>query len=282
MHTIRLRIGMVLLWLLTGTAFGREPVTVKREDGQAVRLMAYGAGDDVCRGIAVISHGVGGSERGYAYLGEAMASLGYLAVVVGHRESGREALRDLRRAKGLRDALATLVTDPRAYAARLMDIAAAKQWAQRQCRGRASILLGHSMGAATAMMEAGAANRLGIRGTDAFGIYVLLSPQGSGAIFPPDAWGRIVKPVLMLTGTRDASFGGGAWETRTEAFRAMPPGCKWLAVIDGATHLNFAGLGFSRETEAVSVWTIRMFLRGVQREECSLPPPAKGVRFWAR
>ncbi len=35
---------------------------------------------------------------------------------------------------------------------------------------------------------------------------------------------------------------GGSWQTRTEPYRDMQPGCKWLAVIYGVTHMNLDGV----------------------------------------
>ncbi|NBS96163.1 MAG: alpha/beta hydrolase, partial [Betaproteobacteria bacterium] len=142
-----------------------------------------------------------------------------------------------------------------------------------------SVLIGHSMGAATAMITAGARNHLGANGTNSFSAYIALSPQGAGLIFPENAWADIKVPMLMLTGTRDTELGGGSWETRTEAFKNMPAGCKWLGVIEGATHMNFAGIGRSRSVEAVTAQTIGAFLDGVHRGDCRLEKPIDGVQI---
>jgi len=74
--------------------------------------------------------------------------------------------------------------------------------------------------------------------------------------------------VLSVTGTRDDELGGASWQTRTEPYRNMPPGCKWLAVIDGATHMNFAGNGMARKTEALTSQVIADFLEGARHGHC--------------
>ena len=125
------------------------------------------------------------------------------------------------------------------------------------------------MGAATVMIEAGARNKVGVQGADSFNAYIALSPQGNGSIFPENAWSGIRRPVLLITGTRDTELGGASWETRTEPFTNMPPGCKWLGVIDGASHLNLAGNGMSRKTETLTVQTISAFLDGIHTGDCS-------------
>jgi dienelactone hydrolase len=105
-----------------------------------------------------------------------------------------------------------------------MDINAARQWAASRCTGRRAVLLGHSMGAAVAMMDAGADNKMGVTGTASFDAYIALSPQGEGLIFPAHAWYKISKPVLLMTGTRDDDLA-----TRTELrLRIVNGASGWL------------------------------------------------------
>jgi predicted dienelactone hydrolase len=274
--------AIALTLAMLTSAMAVETITLHRQDGRAFEIAVDAPSGMACRGIALISPGAGGSAKGYRYLGEAMASLGYLSVVIGHPESGRRALREHIRGQGLREGLADLITEPQAYEGRFMDIAAAKSWASARCRARDAILIGHSMGAATAMIEAGAHNRLGLQGTDAFAAYIALSPQGSGPIFPENAWTGLRKPTLLLTGTRDTELGGGSWETRTEPFAGMPPGCKWLGVIEGATHMNFAGNGLAQRTETLVTQTIGAFLEARERGGCMPPPRSRGIEITAR
>ena len=272
----------VLVFLAAGTASGQEAVLLQRADQKTVPVVAYFPEVTACRGVAIISPGAGGSEKGYRYLGEAISSMGYLAVVVGHQESGLGALRTYSRGSGLREGLSELITDPSAYRGRFLDIAAAKAWAFTKCRAPESVLIGHSMGAATTMIEAGARNKLGVRGMDSFNVYIALSPQGSGSIFPNNAWTGINRPVLMITGTRDDELGGGSWQTRTEPFHNMPAGCKWLAVIHGATHMNLAGRGMSQQAAILTTQVIGAFLEGVRRGECKAPAPQNGIDIQAK
>jgi predicted dienelactone hydrolase len=158
-----------------------------------------------------------------------------------------------------------------------MDIAVAKDWAQGQCNSKVAVLIGHSMGAATVMMAAGARNNLNIAEVPKFTAYIAISPQGSGLIFPENAWSDINQPILMLTGTQDKELGGLSWETRTEPFSNMKSGCKWLGVIDGATHMNFAGRGISKKTETLTSQVIRDFLTGVQASDCKLLNQISGM-----
>jgi dienelactone hydrolase len=249
-------------------ATAQQDVVIVRSDRTPVRVKAYRPWQARCRGAVVVSPGAGGSEQGYAYLGQGLSELGWLTVVVGHNERDRQAIRGSWQGGHLSEALARLIADPSAQASRLADLAVVRRWAQQHCGASKSVLIGHSMGAAAAMIEAGARNNLGIRGTTAFSAYVALSPQGSGSIFPVNAWSDLRRPFLVLTGTRDAGLGGASWRTRLEPFGSMPPGCKWLAVIDWASHLHFAGRGNSLRVQRLTLATITGFLESVERGDC--------------
>ena len=96
-----------------------------------MRLPASGCGP-----LALISPGAGGNEDGYKYLAEALQDDGWRAIVMGHKESGSAALRSDMRKSGIKSGLRELVNDPAAYNARLMDIAAALEWAGTTCKLR--------------------------------------------------------------------------------------------------------------------------------------------------
>lgn len=242
-----------------------------------------------CAPLAIISHGAGGSENGYGYLAEAMSSMGYTTLVMGHRESGREALRRDILSDGLRPGVSALVADPEAEGARLLDVSAALAWANQQCRAPFKVLLGHSMGAETVMLEAGARSRLGLdptlAGQSRFDAYVALSPEGPGVVFPDGAWSKIHQPVLVLTGTRDQALQGSP-ENRQIPWHNLPgrvDRCQWMGVIDSATHMNFAGNGFGHaRVEPLVTATIASYLRGVRNGACTLPPPMAGMTLLAK
>jgi predicted dienelactone hydrolase len=165
-------------------------------------------------------------------------------------------------------------------------VGATLKWAETQCHAPFRVLLGHSMGTETVMLEAGAKNIIGVSsppaGQDRFDAYVALSPEGPGVVFPADAWSGIRKPVLILTGTRDQSLKGGP-EARLVPWQVLPGNatrCQWLGVVDGANHMNFAGNGLGHETvEPLVTQTIAAFLAGVHGHACTLPAPVSGFRL---
>jgi predicted dienelactone hydrolase len=280
MKQSHLRIFAICLMSAAGaTAQAQQTYTIARADNKTLAIKVYAVPKQSCLGVAIMSPGAGGSEQGLSYLGQGMASLGYFSVVVGHQESGMQALKQHRQGAGLRSALAALITDTSAYQGRFMDIAAAKAWAAERCDGPKAILLGHSMGAATTMITAGAKNLLGLTSSTSFDIYVALSPQGVGAIFPEHAWQEIRKPVLTITGTQDDELGGLSWKSRLAPFQNMPSGCKWSAVIDDASHMNLGGSGFSGNTSKLAMYSIRAFLDGIEIADCSAPPAKNGLQI---
>jgi len=267
-------------------AAAQQHLTVPRSDGHSTPLMLYPAIGETakCAPLAVISHGAGGSENGYRYLAEGMAQLGYTTVVMGHAKSGLDALKEDMRQYGIMQGVTELVADPNAEQARLLDVAATLQWAKARCHAPFRVLLGHSMGSETVMLEAGATNIIGVKsppaGRDRFDAYVALSPEGPGIVFDGDSWSGIHKPILILTGTRDQSLKGGP-EARLVPWHDLPgtlSHCQWQGVIDGATHMNFAGDGLGAEkVKPLVTQTIASFLDGVRQKSCNLPPAVRGL-----
>lgn len=251
---------------------------VMRSDGAYTNLHVFRP-SVACNGVAVLSPGAGDDRDALSWLGRALSQYGWLTVTMAHRESGHDSLRDRVRNGGLRDGLLALTTDPEAYDDRLEDAGAALHWARGECRTGPAVFAGHSMGAVTVMIEAGAKNKLGLDSDDRFDGYIALSPLGKGPVFPAGAWHDIHKPMLLVTGTRDEPL-DGKWQTRTEPFADMGPGCHWLAVVDGATHFNFAGFGYGHgDIEAKVLPLIERFLDNVRGHRCAVPTPAAGVKF---
>ena len=58
-------------------AWSAQPAQALRADGTPVPLQVYEPSAAPCLPLAVVSHGAGGSETGYAYLGEGLQALGW-------------------------------------------------------------------------------------------------------------------------------------------------------------------------------------------------------------
>ncbi|MEY3372522.1 MAG: hypothetical protein RLZZ537_990 [Pseudomonadota bacterium] len=266
----------LLLLVLTPHTQAAERLQFARSDGAETPALHY-APVGVCLGTVIISHGAGGSENGLSYLGEFLQSKGWRTIVLGHAESGRAALRAKIPGMDIKAGLAALITDPAAYRGRFADIQAALAWQQGRCKNPFTALIGHSMGAATVMLAAGAENKLGLRTRIGFDAYVAMSPQGVGRIFPVNAWRGITAPVYALTGTEDKELNAG-WESRLEAYKSMPPGCKWQGIITGANHMAF-GRGGSDSEMALITGSVLSFLEKAKARDCRQAFAAPGIRM---
>jgi hypothetical protein len=71
-----------------------------------------------------------------------MQEAGYITIVIGHRESGLDALKSDMRTDGMKNGIRDLVTDQNAEQARLLDVSAALRWADGQCRAPFRVLPG--------------------------------------------------------------------------------------------------------------------------------------------
>jgi dienelactone hydrolase len=252
----------VLLALVIGaalcTAFAvqaqtpAQTITLRRADGAAMPLRIYPArGAAACAPAMVISHGFGGSETTLSGLARTMAARGWRVLVMGHAESGRDQLRAaFQNGNGLAGVDAIARARP-LHVARFADLDAVYGEATRACRPPMLILAGHSMGAQTVMMEAGAVPLIGRMGQNRFDAYIALSPHGIGTAFGSGAWSDVSKPVLMITGTNDR-IADGDYTARLSAFQGLSPGRKRLAVIPGAGHLQLGGIGSASVISSVN------------------------------
>lgn len=248
-----------------------------RADGKHTPFTTYAVQSQSCPPIALISPGFGGTERGLGALAVTLQAAGYLTYVIGHGESGPRQLRQALRASDKRSAIFTAAGDPAALAARFLDIDAVWAAATATCTPTFAVFAGHSMGAQTVMMEAGAIARTGRMGKNRFNAYIALSPQGVGARFAAGAWDKIDKPVLLITGTRDNGVDGD-YTTRLTAFDHLPNGNKRQAVITGATHMNLGGRGGGHQTTVVQD-IVRNWLADLKSTPLPQPLPLDAVRF---
>jgi alpha-beta hydrolase superfamily lysophospholipase len=245
-----------------------------RADGAETPVKRFGPRSG-CGPAMIISHGFGGDENGNAYLASAMGMQGWRVIVMGHRESGRQQLRQAIFSGAGRDSIAAGARSPEAFRARFHDLDAAFAEATRGCRPSQLVLAGHSMGAMTVMLEAGAAATFGRYGSNRFDAYVAISPQGVGSGFAPGAWTGVTRPVLMITGTQDRALEGGP-ETRIAAFEGLRPGRKRLAIIPEATHLQLGANNGDPVGRTVVALTAE-FLRGLSAGSALPPSSVKGV-----
>ena len=248
---------------------------------------AAGAPVEAALPVVVFSHGLGGSRLGYGFLGRAWAEHGYVSLHPSHRENlpfgaaeaERPSLSTLR-------AMKEAIDDPRNWEARPRDVAAAidalsglqlPALAGKLDASRIAVA-GHSYGAYTALLCAGAGIRLDGATSDfrerRAQAFIALSPPGNGSRgLEAASWADITAPVLCVTGTHDRGFQGQPPEWREESFRALPPPDKTLVVVDGAEHFTFSGgrprlpadPAHLRDIVAATLWFLDRHLKGDPR-----------------
>jgi len=199
----------------------------------------------------VISHGLGGSRVGYAYLARHLAGHGYLCVVPTHLGSDTSILLgggwgSLLNALGDANNLVLRPGDVSFVIGRMTAPDAPAVLKGRVDANRIGVA-GHSFGAYTALAVAGQTIRTGDGNERGFGdervkAAIAMSPQGPGRIgLSEKSWDAVRIPVMIMTGSRDYSLGGSLdVRSRRYAFDHMPPGEKYLLWIEYASHLAFS------------------------------------------
>lgn len=279
--------GMLFLWGRMGPSgvSAQDRFALVRDDQEQVPVEVFRPSGGRCTGVAVVSHGLAATDDSYRYLVRPLLERGWLVELVSHPESGMGTVLNLAMTQGLKAGLASLLTDGAMHHARLMDVEAARRWGVTQCRSSRSLLIGHALGAATAMIEAGAENNLGVSGEDGFTAYVWISPPGVGSMFPEHAWQRIRKPAMEIVGTVSEEVeGGGDWQARLEPYRDMPGagGCKWLGVIDGVGNRSFSGYAGAGKAQPLTAATVAAFADSLASGSCALPQPLGGIDLRAK
>jgi len=209
--------------------------------------------------LVLISHGLGGTREGLAYLGEALRAAGCIALHLQHPGSDVDTAELLRAA-----------ADPDVALARLADGAFALDQAARLWPLRADAIgaAGHSFGAWTVQHWLG--QRLGPQGASyrepRLRLGIAISPAPIRRLAPGFAMAAVDAPMLHITGSRDTSpLDQTTPADRALPFRATPDGVPAaLLWLDGADHMGFSGhAGFGGGTHARVAAVAVLFLRAM-------------------
>jgi len=224
---------------------------IARKREVPVRLyLPQPAGARVPVPLVVFSHGIGGSRRGYRYLGEHFAGHGVASLHLQHVGSDRQVwtggnvfsmVSRLQEAAQDREAIA------RAQDLRFaLDTVLAGEFAPRLDAKRI-VAAGHSYGANTALLAAGArVEREGrivdLRDPRVMAAIVISAPPFYGDGDPRRILAGVQVPSLHVTATADVinipGYYSGA-EDRLAIFDATGSTVKWLAVFEGGSHSMF-------------------------------------------
>ena len=201
--------------------------------------------------LVVFSHGIGGTRRGYSYLGKHWASQGYASLHLQHVGSdrylwqGQSSLLEVigRVRDALQEAEAVARTQDLRFA---IDQLFASALAPRLDADRI-VAAGHSYGANTTLLVAGArveGNRFPTDLGDARikAAIVISAPPFFGAAAPQRVLGSVTVPSLHITATGDVIQIPGYFSDaadRVTVFEATGSRRKLLAVFEGGSHSMF-------------------------------------------
>lgn len=199
--------------------------------------------------LVVFSHGIGGSRRGYSYLGRYLAANGIASLHVQHIGSDRELW--FGNPFMLVDRLHVAARDEEAIA-RVQDLRFALDQMLASSYGpsvdaQRILVAGHSYGANTALLAAGARVERGGHELDfrdpRFAAAILISaPPFYGEADPARVVKHIAIPTLHITATEDLivipGYQSGA-EDRVKLFDAIGSQDKALVMFEGGSHSIF-------------------------------------------
>ncbi|NBT09906.1 MAG: acetylhydrolase [Betaproteobacteria bacterium] len=229
--------------------------------------------------VIVFSHGIGGSRRGYSYLGTHWATRGWASLHVQHVGSDRTlwsgglwsmvgrlqaAAQDaeaIARAGDLRFALDQLLSGE----------------VGRRLDAHRIIAAGHSYGANTTLLAAGAlvqreAGTLDLSDARIKAAIVISAPPFYGEGDPSSILNSVQVPSLHITATEDVIRIPGYYSglrDRLSVFDATGSARKWLAVFEGGSHSMFTdrtatgGVNLNPKVKAATQDLSVAFLRGV-------------------
>jgi len=229
--------------------------------------------------LVVFSHGIGGSRRGYSYLGEHFAANGIASLHLQHVGSDRSlwAGSPLGLVGRLHDA-----AQEREALERVRDLSFALdqllghgEFGARINRQRIAAA-GHSYGANTVMLAAGASverdgRRLELRDARIKAAVLLSAPPFYGEDDPKAILQTLTLPTLHVTATEDVIRIPGYYSPasdRVAVFDAVGSPLKALAVFEGGSHsifTNRAGAGGAALNPQVKAATRELALAFLQR-----------------
>ena len=204
--------------------------------------------------VIIFSPGYGGTREGYEYLGRGWAAAGYITMIATHAGSDSEYLRK-NALRGVEDPAEAYQHQTERTGDVHFMISSIKDIEHRVPALKGKIdrkkigLAGHSMGAGTTLLIAGATaappggQPKSFR-DDHVRAAIAISPPGPGrSSFVDHSWDQVRMPVMTMSGTRDRGSAGESPEWRTQPFKHMPVGDKYQVLVSGADHIVF---GFGR------------------------------------
>ncbi len=232
-----------------------KPVDITVKDGarnREIPLRVYLPAAREARPVVLFSHGLGGTRKGSAFLGEHWSARGYVAVFLQHPGSDDSVWKDQPLMK--RMSAMTRAASLQNFLLRVRDVSVVldqlEQWKEESghvLHERLDLartgMSGHSFGAVTTQAVGGqTARMLGQRFADKrIRAALVLSPSCPKRIDPATAFGAVKIPWLLMTGTEDKSLISASDVTsRRKVYPNLPASIdKYELVLYNAEHSVF-------------------------------------------
>lgn len=214
--------------------------------------------------LVVLSHGLGGSREGLAYLGEALAKAGFVALHLQHAGSDAQVWRGSDRPlEALRAAArqpANAVHRPRDVSFAIDHVLALE--GEHPLAGRVDGerigVAGHSFGSLTALLVAGQKfvwgarkREISVRDDRVKAAVAMSSPVPRDRSTHEKAYAAVEIPVLHMTGTQDTSpIGDTGADERRVPFDTISGVDQYLITFTGGDHMIFSGQALRRRDAA--------------------------------
>lgn len=201
--------------------------------------------------VVLFSHGLGGSRDNCAYIGKHLAGRGYVSVFVQHPGSDISIWRGWSEAD--QKASMQAASNPQNWVLRIDDIQAVvdalPKWNRQPghpLEGRIDAkrigMSGHSFGALTTLGTVGQQFPLVQRSFEVPEVKagICYSPSIMRQGNEQQAFRKIDRPMLLMTGTKDDTPRGNTAESRRKVYPAMPTTIdRYEVVLDGGTHMAY-------------------------------------------
>ncbi len=183
----------------------------------------------------IFSHGGGGSNKAFSYLGRFWATHGYVAIYPSHNDEAflRNTENDAQPLEYRPQDISFIINSLQTVESK------APQLRGKINRSRIGVA-GHSLGAYSTLWVAGQSVNTSNRPNVSFRdnrvrAFLAISPAGIGrGGLEARSWSQIAAPVMTVAGSEER---GGSW--RREPFDNMPAGDKYFLLIEGAYHSSF-------------------------------------------
>ncbi|MHA1539800.1 MAG: alpha/beta hydrolase family protein [Alphaproteobacteria bacterium] len=207
--------------------------------------------------VYLFSHGAGGSRHDFTYLGNFLASYGFLGIFIEHPTSNG---RIFVKGKSRISVMKSVLNDQKIWENRVLDlrfvIDSIPMLQKKFLRWQIPVdfshlaLIGHELGTIPVMALAGTDISFTEKKSlsdDRVRAFVAIAPDGIGSTYAKEAWANVYRPFMALVGSDDTrARKSPLW--RHDGYFNMPENDKYLVNIKGARRTSYNNVSEGKKT----------------------------------